>query len=313
MTKQTATAPELLPCAHCGSHAHLRQTVVSSSLTKDFYAHWVECVICEIGTKFHDSPETAAKTWNTRTRSPADLSAVVDERSRALSVITPEQDGEQDQVEAGKELALSTGTVLKDVSAKAAPPDGEQVVTWWESRRGVDIWHKDRKTLVSLIDRAIYEGKAAASPTPTDDDEPEVVSPVIESFTVNARVKFGGQIIQPPIDYTPTESEAVELLEQAMQLNEQAVGCDCDRTEIDVCSGNCITAQVWKLMYHVRKLIYPRNAAPDVERTVLREALQDLFDMVNSALDSRDALLISKTCATMEKAAAALATPEEKP
>lgn len=59
----------LLPCPFCGSHAHLRRTAVSSSLSADFDAHWAECVICEIGTKYHDSPEAASETWNSRTPS----------------------------------------------------------------------------------------------------------------------------------------------------------------------------------------------------------------------------------------------------
>lgn len=46
-------------------------------------------------------------------------------------------------------------------------------------------------------------------------------------------------------------------------------------------------------------------AAPD-----LYDALRELFNMVTYALDARDALLISKTCATMEKTRAALAAVE---
>ncbi len=42
------------------------------------------------------------------------------------------------------------------------------------------------------------------------------------------------------------------------------------------------------------------------ENEELKDALRELYDMVNYALDSRDALLISKTCATMDAARAAL-------
>jgi hypothetical protein len=44
----------------------------------------------------------------------------------------------------------------------------------------------------------------------------------------------------------------------------------------------------------------------------LYEALQEFLRMVGYALESRDALLISKTCATWKKAAAALALAEGK-
>lgn len=51
----------------------------------------------------------------------------------------------------------------------------------------------------------------------------------------------------------------------------------------------------------------PETSAPD-----LYSALQDLYNMVNYALDSRDALLISKTCATMDKVRTALALANDQ-
>lgn len=52
----------LEPCPFCGSPAHVRETKAHGALP----IYWVECVICEIGTKYHDSPNGAAETWNAR-------------------------------------------------------------------------------------------------------------------------------------------------------------------------------------------------------------------------------------------------------
>lgn len=69
--------PELLPCPFCGSHAHVRDVRIppDSSLR----AYWVECVICEVGTKYHDSIQGCAQTWNTRTVQAAGVEAPLDD------------------------------------------------------------------------------------------------------------------------------------------------------------------------------------------------------------------------------------------
>lgn len=59
--------PSLLPCPFCGSHAHVRSVYATPS--SPLQMHWAECVICEVGTKYHDSKQKATATWNTRTNS----------------------------------------------------------------------------------------------------------------------------------------------------------------------------------------------------------------------------------------------------
>lgn len=44
-------------------------------------------------------------------------------------------------------------TVIKG----AAKDNGESVVTRWEKQRGVTVWHKDRRSLVNLINNAIEQ------------------------------------------------------------------------------------------------------------------------------------------------------------
>lgn len=59
---------ELLPCPMCGSHAHVRDARIPEG--SRLRAYWVECVICEVGTKYHDSAQGAVTVWNTRALLP---------------------------------------------------------------------------------------------------------------------------------------------------------------------------------------------------------------------------------------------------
>lgn len=47
-------------------------------------------------------------------------------------------------------------------SAQPLKVDGDQVVKWLEARRGVDLWHKDRKLLVTLTDAALARARSEA-------------------------------------------------------------------------------------------------------------------------------------------------------
>lgn len=64
-------APPLKPCPFDGGEAVTRRTSISSTLSPEFDAFWVECGVCEIGTKYHDSASRAAETWNRRAQSAA--------------------------------------------------------------------------------------------------------------------------------------------------------------------------------------------------------------------------------------------------
>lgn len=72
----------LLPCPFCGSHAHIRDARVPPN--SKLRAYWVECVICEVGTKYHDAADKAAQTWNTRANSYDALVAERDALREAL-------------------------------------------------------------------------------------------------------------------------------------------------------------------------------------------------------------------------------------
>lgn len=59
---------ELLPCPFCASHAHVRQSCIPEG--SRLVAYWIECVICEVGTKYHDNEADAITVWNTRADLP---------------------------------------------------------------------------------------------------------------------------------------------------------------------------------------------------------------------------------------------------
>lgn len=79
-TDNTTTEAALEACPFCGSHAHVRETKAHGALP----VYWVECVICEIGTKYSESPKAAAATWNTRTSAAASLAATPEDDQRDL-------------------------------------------------------------------------------------------------------------------------------------------------------------------------------------------------------------------------------------
>jgi len=58
----TSKEVELKPCPFCANAAAVRETKAHGALP----IWWIECGICEVGTKYHGSISEAATTWNTR-------------------------------------------------------------------------------------------------------------------------------------------------------------------------------------------------------------------------------------------------------
>lgn len=58
-----ASVIKLLSCPFCGSDEIVFRESTDEMLFNTF---WVECYICEVGTKFGPGKAEAAKTWNTR-------------------------------------------------------------------------------------------------------------------------------------------------------------------------------------------------------------------------------------------------------
>lgn len=69
------------------------------------------------------------------------------------------------------DTSRSTLKVVQDNTLNACV-DGEQVVQWWEARRGVNVWRRDRRILVQLVDRALATNSNASSAVLVDDEEP---------------------------------------------------------------------------------------------------------------------------------------------
>ncbi len=51
-----------------------------------------------------------------------------------------------------------------------------------------------------------------------------------------------------------TANKAILSLETALQLS-ATVPCDCDRSEQDICQGQCLGQSIWNAEYRARKLI----------------------------------------------------------
>lgn len=88
-----------MPCPVCTSHAHVRNSRIPPD--SELPAYWVECVTCEVGTKFHATEAQAAETWNTRSEDVESLRARVaelDKRAADLqldkSTLIREREGE---------------------------------------------------------------------------------------------------------------------------------------------------------------------------------------------------------------------------
>ena len=98
-------------------------------------------------------------------------------------------------------------------------------------------------------------------------------------------------------------------------LYDRGIGYELHRGS--VCHDQCIeiNTEMKETFKRADAELIIRAVNRDAAFEALVEALRALYDMVNHALDARDALLISKTCATMDKvrAALALAQPAEKP
>lgn len=61
-----------------------------------------------------------------------------------------------------------------------------------------------------------------------------------------------------------TSADIMPLLEYALQSLTQDVPCDCDRSEVNICSGQCIGSQIWNAIYRARKLIRSLPAEAEV-------------------------------------------------
>lgn len=62
---------ELLPCPFCNAKAQFREDKLPAGS-----AHWVECQICDAGTKYGPSQNDVARTWNARADSAKLASAI---------------------------------------------------------------------------------------------------------------------------------------------------------------------------------------------------------------------------------------------
>jgi hypothetical protein len=75
---------------------HVREHKANGALS----LWWAECMMCEIGTKYHDNPEAAATTWNTRALtsepSTAPLRSTVDDCGEDEWVLRAYYESEED-------------------------------------------------------------------------------------------------------------------------------------------------------------------------------------------------------------------------
>lgn len=87
-----------------------------------------------------------------------------------------------------------------------------------------------------------------------------------------------------------TQPDILPLLEHAMQLACNFVPCDCDRSEVNMCSGTCVGSEIWSSIHRARKLIRadptPSAALPEGFESRIRNQAENLIDSVFGAGNS---------------------------